>query len=152
MWWTRPLVLTLALEDPCGHRGDCLTRVPAPPNVHRGGGDAGREEAGEGADLLLPLGDPQPGSGGGAYQNSGSEGLLIPALGWSEGACSSVPKPYPTLPPHGLQHTRLPCPSLCPGICSDSCPLSRLCHPSISSSASPFPSAFNLSQHQGLFH
>ena len=25
---------------------------------------------------------------------------------------------------HGLQHTRLPCPSLSPGICSDSCPLS----------------------------
>ena len=29
--------------------------------------------------------------------------------------------------PHGLQHTRLPCPSLSPGVCSDSCPLNRWC-------------------------
>jgi len=31
----------------------------------------------------------------------------------------------PTLRPHGLQHTRLPCPSPTPGACSNSCPLSR---------------------------
>ena len=30
--------------------------------------------------------------------------------------------------PHGLQHTRLPCPLLCPRVCSNSCPLSRWCH------------------------
>ena len=30
-----------------------------------------------------------------------------------------------SLRPHGLQHTRLPCPSLSPGVCSDSCPLSQ---------------------------
>ena len=36
--------------------------------------------------------------------------------------------------PHELQHTRLPCPSLCPGVCSNSCPLSWWCHPTISSS------------------
>ena len=35
---------------------------------------------------------------------------------------------------HGLQHTRLPCPSPTPGACSNSCPLSRWCHPTISSS------------------
>ena len=35
--------------------------------------------------------------------------------------------------PHGLQHTRLPCPSLSPGFCSNSCPLSWWCHPTISS-------------------
>ena len=40
--------------------------------------------------------------------------------------------------PHGLQHTRLPCPSLSPGVCSNSCPLSRWCHPTISSSITPF--------------
>ena len=34
--------------------------------------------------------------------------------------------------PHGLYHTRLPCPSLSPGVCSNSCPLSRWCHPTIS--------------------
>ena len=32
---------------------------------------------------------------------------------------------------HGLQHARLPCPSLSPGVCSNSCPLSRWCHPTI---------------------
>ena len=36
--------------------------------------------------------------------------------------------------PHGLQHARLPCPSPFPRACSNSCPLSRWCHPTISSS------------------
>ena len=40
--------------------------------------------------------------------------------------------------PHGLQHTRLPCSSPSPGACSDSCPLSQWCHPTISSSVIPF--------------
>ena len=35
--------------------------------------------------------------------------------------------------PHGLQHTRLPCPSASTGACSNSCPLSWWCHPTISS-------------------
>ena len=34
-----------------------------------------------------------------------------------------------SLQPHGLQHTRLLWPSLSPGVCSDSRPLSRWCHP-----------------------
>ena len=42
--------------------------------------------------------------------------------------------------PHGLQHTRLPCPSLSPGVCLNSCPLSQWCHPTISSSVAPFSS------------
>ena len=53
--------------------------------------------------------------------------------------------------PHGLQHARLPCPSSTPEACSNSCPLSWWCHPTISSSVAPFPPAFNLAQHQGLF-
>ena len=56
-----------------------------------------------------------------------------------------------SLHPHGLQHTRLSCPSLSPGVSSNSCPLSRWCHPTISSSVVPSPPALNLSQHQGLF-
>ena len=40
--------------------------------------------------------------------------------------------------PHGLQHARLPCPSLSPGVCSNSCPLSWWCHPAISPSVAPF--------------
>ena len=42
--------------------------------------------------------------------------------------------------PRGLQHARLPCPSPSPGACSNSCPLSRWCHPTISSSTIPFSS------------
>ena len=53
---------------------------------------------------------------------------------------------------HGLQHARLPCPSLTPGTCSNSCPLSgdaiQLSHHPLSS---PSPSAFNLSQRQDFF-
>ena len=36
--------------------------------------------------------------------------------------------------PHGLQHNSFSCPSLSPGVCSSSSPLSRWCHPTISSS------------------
>ena len=43
-----------------------------------------------------------------------------------------------SLQPHGLQHTRLPCPSPIPGTYSNSCPSSRWCHPTISSSVVPF--------------
>ena len=41
---------------------------------------------------------------------------------------------------HGLQHTRLPCPSPTPRACSNSCPSSQWCHPTISSSVIPFSS------------
>ena len=40
--------------------------------------------------------------------------------------------------PHGLQHARLPCPSLSPRVCSNSHPLSWWCHPTISSSLAHF--------------
>ena len=39
--------------------------------------------------------------------------------------------------PHGLQNLRLPCPSPTPGACSNSCPSSWCCHPTISSSVIP---------------
>ena len=42
--------------------------------------------------------------------------------------------------PHGLQHARLPCPSLTPEACSNSSPSSQWCHPTISSSVFPFSS------------
>ena len=45
-----------------------------------------------------------------------------------------------SLQPYGLQHIRLPCPTLFPGVCSNSCPLSQWCHPTISSSVTPFSS------------
>ena len=53
-----------------------------------------------------------------------------------------------SLPPHGLPHASIPCPSLSPEVGSHSCPFLRWCHPSISS---PYPPTLNLSQHQGLF-
>ena len=42
--------------------------------------------------------------------------------------------------PHESQHTRTPCPSPNPGVHPNSCPLSRWCHPAISSSVIPFSS------------
>ena len=45
-----------------------------------------------------------------------------------------------SLRPHGLQHVRLPCPSLSPAACSNSCSLSRWCHPTISSFVIPVSS------------
>ena len=47
-----------------------------------------------------------------------------------------------SLRPHGLQHARLPCPSPTPGACSNSCPWSRWCPPTISYSVVPFSSCF----------
>ena len=47
---------------------------------------------------------------------------------------------YNSLRPHGLQHTRPPCPLSTPRACSNSCPSSRWCHPTISSSVVPFSS------------
>ena len=50
-----------------------------------------------------------------------------------------------TLQPHGLQHARPPCPSPTPRACSNSCPLSWWCHPTMSSSIVPLlllPSIF----------
>ena len=43
-----------------------------------------------------------------------------------------------SLPPHGLQHARPPCPSPTPGAYSNSCPLSQWCHPTVLSSVVPF--------------
>ena len=45
-----------------------------------------------------------------------------------------------SLHPHGLQHVRLPCPSPTPKACSNSCPLCRWYHPTISSPVIPFSS------------
>ena len=52
--------------------------------------------------------------------------------------CCSVAKSCPTLWPHGLQYTSLPCPSLSPGVHSNSCPLNWWSYLTISSSAALF--------------
>ena len=53
--------------------------------------------------------------------------------------------------PHGLQYARLPCPSPTPRAYSNSCPLSRWCHPSISSSVVPFSSHVQSFPASGFF-
>ena len=66
---------------------------------------------------------------------------LIPSWTWESILkmdlcyCFPVAKSFPI---HRLQHARLPCPSLSPGVYSNSCPLSQWCHPTISSSVAPF--------------
>ena len=52
---------------------------------------------------------------------------------------------------HGRKHARLPCPSPTPGACSNSCPLSRWCHPTISSSVVPFSSCLQSFPASGSF-
>ena len=56
-----------------------------------------------------------------------------------------------SLRPHGLQHTRLPCPSITPGPCSNSCPLSWWCHPPILASVVPFSSCLQSFPSPGSF-
>ena len=56
-----------------------------------------------------------------------------------------------SLQPHGLQHSRLPCPSPAPGACSNSCPLSWWCHPIISSSVILFSSCLQSFPASGSF-
>ena len=72
--------------------------------------------------------------------------MQIAALPWSHGTGTFHPSPAElvfrrsvvsdSLQPHGLQHARLPCPSLSPRVCSNSRPSSLCRHPTISSSVS----------------
>ena len=64
---------------------------------------------------------------------------------------SSVTQSCQTLRPHGLQHTRLPCPSPTPKACSNSCPSSQWCHPTISSSVITFSSCLQSFPASGSF-
>ena len=56
-----------------------------------------------------------------------------------------------SLRPHGLQHVWLPCPSTTPGAYSNSCPSSWWCHPTISSSVTPFSSCLQSFPASGSF-
>ena len=69
--------------------------------------------------------------------------LLVGTGGWAPqpgGLLFSCLVMFNSLCPHGLQHTSLPCPSLSPGVCSNSCPVSQGCHPTISSPIISFSS------------
>ena len=63
-------------------------------------------------------------------------------------SCSVVSN---SLRPHELQHARPPCPSPTTGVHSNSCPLSRWCHPTISSSVVPFSSSLQSFPASGPF-
>ena len=61
-----------------------------------------------------------------------------PTLQFMQSICFQVMSN--SLQPHGVEHARLPCPSLSPRVCSNSCPLSWWCCPTIPSSVTPFSS------------
>ena len=62
---------------------------------------------------------------------------LTSVLPWGCCSCSVMSD---SLRPHRLQHSRLPCPSQIPGAYSNSCPSHQWCHPTITSSITPFSS------------
>ena len=62
-------------------------------------------------------------------------------LSWIASAQFSLSVMSDSVRSHGLQHARLPCPSPTPGTCSNSCPLSQWCHPTVSFSVIPFSSS-----------
>ena len=67
--------------------------------------------------------------------------LGLPASTWNPGSVQfSHSVMSDSLRLHGLQHSGPPCPSPTPGVYSNSCSLSRWCHPTISSSIIPFSS------------
>ena len=71
-------------------------------------------------------------------------------MNYTQGEQNKWKTPW-TVWPHGLQHTRLPCLSPTPGACSNSCPLSWGCHPTLSSSGIPFSSCLQSSPASGPF-
>ena len=64
--------------------------------------------------------------------SSGNASLIL------TNCCCSVAVLFNSLQTHGLQHVRLPCPSLSLRVCSNSCPLSRCCHLTVLFSVTPF--------------
>ena len=87
--------------------------------------------------------------------------IPFPIKNWSGRLQHSVTRPLSdklqfssvaqSLWPYGLQHTRPPCPSVTPGIYSNSYPLSHWCHPAISSSVIPFSSCLQSFPASGSF-
>ena len=66
-------------------------------------------------------------------------------------SCCSVAQLCLTLGPHELQHTRIPCPSPSPRVCSNLSPLSQWCHPTISSPVIPLSSCLQSFPASGSF-
>ena len=66
-------------------------------------------------------------------------------------AIQSITQSCLALRPHRMQHTRLSCLSLSPGVCSNSCPSNWWCHPTVSVSVSPFSSSYQSFPASGSF-
>ena len=125
----KSLQLCLTLCDPM----DCTHQAPLSLGISR-------QEYWSGLPCLHP----------GDLSNPGSNSCHLCLLHWQVGSyiliyiyiCISVQFSHSvmssSLRPCGLQHARLPCPSPTPGACSNSCPPSWWCHPTISSSVVPF--------------
>ena len=76
---------------------------------------------------------------------------MLSTLEWIT-CCCSVTKSCLTLCNPMNCSTLFPCPSLSPWVCSNTCPLSQWCHPTIPFSVALFPFCPQSFQHQGLFH
>ena len=74
--------------------------------------------------------------------------IVMPPKGSVQFSCSVVSD---SLRPHGLQHSRPPCLSPTPGVHPNPCPLSRWCHPTISSSVVPYSSCLQSFPASGCF-
>ena len=74
------------------------------------------------------------------YQCCWSLGLTLDTKADLESVQLSCSVVSESLPPHGLEHARLPCPSPTPRVCSNACPSCWQCHQTISSSVIPYSS------------
>ena len=81
----------------------------------------------------------------GIFPTQGSNPRLLLSVQFG---CSVVSD---SLRPHGLQHTRPPCPSPTPGVHPNPCPSSCWCHPTVSSSVIPFSSCLQCFPASGSF-
>ena len=101
--------------------------------------------------LLCPLDSPGKNTGGGCHfllQRWQLDHVIKKGAFCVTVSLSVVPG---SSQPHGLQHANLPGPSLTPGACSNSCPLSRWCHPTILPSVIPFSSCLQSFPAPGFF-
>ena len=107
--------------------------------------------------MLLPCGPNAGLSGWSSYRCPAhsnpwsAEYIMMHISAISDLSCSGHSVVSDSLRPHGLQHTRLPCPSPIPWACSNSSPSSQWCHPAILSSAIPFSSCLQSFPASGSF-
>ena len=99
----------------------------------------------------LPDPEIKPGTPALQVDSLPSEPPGKPYLTWNQSAQFSRSVMSDSLQSHRLQHARPPCPSPTSRVYSNSCPLSRWCHPTISSSVNPFSSRLQSLPASGSF-